>query len=107
MFKPLHNYVLLERIEEENEQKQVIAFSGLMFLAGFIIAGLNYRFSWIVLPNIVIIVALNYGLLASFIKLKRNEKVNYLHFIYFAATYTASTFVELVYTQNHPAPSYL
>ena len=43
--------------EKENEQKQVIAFSGLMFLAGFIIAGLNYRYSWIVLPNLVVIIS--------------------------------------------------
>lgn len=43
--------------ETENEQKQVIAFSGLMFLVGFIVAGLNYRFSFIILPNSVIIVA--------------------------------------------------
>ena len=43
--------------EKENEQKQVILFSGLMFLAGFIIAGLNYRYSWIVLPNIVVIIS--------------------------------------------------
>ena len=28
-----------------------------MFLAGFIIAGLNYRYSWIILPNSVVIVA--------------------------------------------------
>lgn len=43
--------------ETENEQKQVIAFSGLMFLVGFIVSGLNYRFSFIILPNSVIIVA--------------------------------------------------
>lgn len=43
--------------ETENDQKQVIAFSGLMFLVGFIVAGLNYRFSFIILPNSVIIVA--------------------------------------------------
>ena len=43
--------------EKENEQKEVIAFSGLMFLAGFIFAGLNYRYSWIVLPNIVVIIS--------------------------------------------------
>ena len=43
--------------EKEDEQKQVVKLSGLMFVIGFIIAGLNYRFSWIVLPNIVIIVA--------------------------------------------------
>ncbi|MBR0427787.1 MAG: isoprenylcysteine carboxylmethyltransferase family protein [Clostridia bacterium] len=43
--------------EKENEQKQVIAFSGLMFVSGFIVAGLNYRYSWIVIPNIVVIIA--------------------------------------------------
>ena len=43
--------------ENENEQKQVIAFSGLMFLVGFIIAGLNYKYNWILIPNIVVIVA--------------------------------------------------
>jgi len=36
--------------EEENEQKTVIVLSGIMFLAAFIAAGLNYRFGWIVLP---------------------------------------------------------
>lgn len=36
--------------EEEQEQKAVIALSGLMFLAAFIVAGLNFRFQWIVLP---------------------------------------------------------
>ena len=43
--------------EKESKQKQVIRYSGLMFLLGFIIAGLNYRFSWIMIPNIVIIIA--------------------------------------------------
>jgi len=43
--------------EKENEQKQVVKLSGLMFLVGFIIAGLNYRYSWIVLPNIVVIIS--------------------------------------------------
>ena len=42
--------------EKESEQKEVVALSGLMFLAGFIIAGLNYRFGWIQLPNIVVII---------------------------------------------------
>ena len=36
--------------EEETEQKEVIVLSGLMFLAAFIVAGLNFRFRWIVLP---------------------------------------------------------
>lgn len=36
--------------EEENEQKVVLLLSALMFLAAFIIAGLNFRFKWIDLP---------------------------------------------------------
>ena len=43
--------------ETENEQKQVIVFSGLMFLLGFIIAGLNYKYNWIVIPDIVVIIS--------------------------------------------------
>lgn len=47
----------LKAKETENEQKQVIVFSGLMFLFGFIIAGLNYRHNWIVIPNIAVIIS--------------------------------------------------
>ena len=36
--------------EEQSEQKTVIVLSGLMFLAAFIISGLNDRFGWIRLP---------------------------------------------------------
>ena len=43
--------------EKESEQKEVILLSDLMFIIGFIIAGLNYRFNWIILPNIVILIA--------------------------------------------------
>ena len=43
--------------EKENEQKWVLLFSGLMFIAGFIVAGLNYRYSWTVLPNAVTIIS--------------------------------------------------
>ena len=43
--------------EKENEQKEVIAFSGLMFLAGFIISGLNYRYCWIMVPDSVVIIS--------------------------------------------------
>ena len=42
--------------EKEGEQRVVVLLSGLMFLSGFIIAGLNFRFNWIVLPNIVVII---------------------------------------------------
>ncbi len=37
--------------ETEGEQRQVIACSGVMFIAAFIAAGLNFRFRWIVLPD--------------------------------------------------------
>ena len=36
--------------EEQKEQKEVVALSGIMFLAAFIVAGLNFRFGWITLP---------------------------------------------------------
>lgn len=39
--------------EEQTEQKTVILLSGLMFLAAFVAAGLNFRFGWIVLPGAV------------------------------------------------------
>jgi len=40
-------YLLERRLdmkEKQSEQKTVIALSGIMFLAGFIVAGLDYRF---------------------------------------------------------------
>ena len=40
----------LDAREEQSEQKTIIALSGLVFLATFVIAGLNYRFSWMVMP---------------------------------------------------------
>ena len=40
--------------ENESEQKTVILLSGIMFFAGFVLCGLNYRFSWTVLPKWVI-----------------------------------------------------
>ena len=43
--------------ERENDQKWVLLFSGLMFIAGFIVAGLNYRYKWIEMPNIVVIIS--------------------------------------------------
>ena len=43
--------------EKEGEQKQVILLSGLMFISGFIIAGLNYRYKWIEIPSLVTIIS--------------------------------------------------
>jgi len=39
--------------EKEDEQKAVVMLSGIMFTTSFIVAGLNNRFEWFVLPNIV------------------------------------------------------
>ena len=36
--------------EKETEQREVIALSGLMFLAAFILAGLSFRLGWLMLP---------------------------------------------------------
>lgn len=43
--------------EKQGKQKQVILFSAVMFLFGFITAGLNYRYKWIELPNIVVVIS--------------------------------------------------
>ena len=37
--------------EKESEQKVVVALSGLMFIASFILAGLDFRFGWTSLPD--------------------------------------------------------
>ncbi|MBC6713262.1 isoprenylcysteine carboxylmethyltransferase family protein [Treponema sp. Marseille-Q3903] len=37
--------------EEQAEQRLVIKLTGLMFLLGFILAGLNFRFGWIIMPD--------------------------------------------------------
>ena len=40
--------------EKVNEQKWVVALSGIMFVAAFVVAGLNFRYSWHSLPDYVI-----------------------------------------------------
>ncbi len=47
----------LKAKESESEQKSVVALSGIMFVAAFVVAGLNFRCSWIVLPSWVAYVA--------------------------------------------------
>lgn len=50
----IKNPLLLQRRlnakEKEHEQRLVVKISGLMFLIGFTVAGLGYRFGWYVLP---------------------------------------------------------
>lgn len=59
--------------EEETEQKQVIAWSGLMFLAAFIAAGLNFRFGWVTMPRwlvwaAAVVFLLAYGMYAEVLR---------------------------------------
>ena len=63
----------LDAREAQPEQRAVIALSGLMFLAAFIVAGLNFRFGWIVLPDWVsyvsaVVFLLAYGLYAEVLR---------------------------------------
>ena len=37
--------------EQQGEQKEVVLGSGLMFIAAFVLAGLNFRFGWLRLPD--------------------------------------------------------
>lgn len=85
--------LLKERLdvkEKENEQKTVIILSGLMFMIGFVLAGLNYKYKWFIIPNTIVIISsclfiLSYILYAEVlrentflsrtIKVQKNQKV--------------------------------
>ena len=54
----------LDAREKESEQKTVVALSGLLFIASFAVAGLNWRFQWWVLPNWTVWVAAGLFLLS-------------------------------------------
>ena len=47
----------LDAKEKQGKQKGVLAFSGLMFVVGFVVAGLDYRFRWSVMPPWVTVTA--------------------------------------------------
>ena len=60
----------LDAKEKQGKQKGVVAVSGLMFIAGFVVAGLDFRFGWSRMPLWVTIVAsviflLDYALYAE------------------------------------------
>ena len=76
--------------EKDKSQRAVVALSGLLFIAGFIVAGLDFRFGWSVVPSWVIVVAsvvlvLSYALygevmrenayLSRTIEVQENQKV--------------------------------
>ena len=63
----------LKAKESEGEQRTVIALSGLMFLLSFILAGLNFRSDWMMLPRWVSLAAagvflLGYGLFGEVLR---------------------------------------
>ena len=43
--------------EKENTQKGVVAVSGLLFVMGFVVAGLDFRFGWSSVPTAAVIIA--------------------------------------------------
>lgn len=53
-------YLLRKRLnakEKDSEQKAVVAISGCLFIIAFIVAGLNWRFQWLLLPDWVVYAA--------------------------------------------------
>jgi len=80
----------LDSKEKDKEQQMVIKLSGLMFIVGFVLAGLDFRFGWVSLPKwvsyvssiIFILAYVMYGEvlrenthLARTIKVEDNQKV--------------------------------
>lgn len=74
----------LDAKEKQGDQKGVVAVSGLMFVAGFVVAGLDHRFGWSRMPLAVTVAAsvlflAAYGLYAEVLRenayLSRTVKV--------------------------------
>lgn len=80
----------LQSKEKETAQKEVILLSLFVFVGGFVIAALDYRFQWSVLPNWLVIIAsvvlvISYGLyvevmrenayLSRTVEIQENQKV--------------------------------
>lgn len=99
--------------EKESTQKGVIAFSGIIFTVGFIVAGLDFRFCWSSVPKAVVAVAsmlflVAYGLYAEVIRenaylsrtveIQENQKVidTGLYSIVRHPMYSATTLLYLV-----------
>lgn len=60
----------LDAKEKQATQKGVVAFAGLMFIAGFLVAGLDFRFGWSQMPTWIVVTAsvlflVAYGLYAE------------------------------------------
>ena len=65
----------LDAKEKQKEQGLVIKLSGLMFIVGFIVAGLDYRYNWLQLPKLGVYIAVGlflFGYIMWGIVLKQN-----------------------------------
>lgn len=102
----------LDAKEKEKKQSIIIKLSGLMFIVGFIVAGLDFRFEWVILPEwityiFIIIFLLSYlmwgivlkqnAYLSRTIKVTQNQKVidSGLYSVIRHPMYTASLFLFL------------
>lgn len=102
----------LDAKEDEQDQQLVVKMSGLLFVLAFVLAGLNWRFQWIVLPSWIIWSAVAVFLLAYVmyaevlrenaylsrtIKVQENQKVidSGLYAVVRHPMYTASIFMFL------------
>ena len=54
----------LDAKEKEKEQSLVVKLSGLMFVCGFVLAGLDYRFNWLSFPEVLTYIGVFFFLLA-------------------------------------------
>ena len=43
--------------EKESDQGILLMVCGVMFICGFVVSGLNYRFEWIILPKMIVFIA--------------------------------------------------
>lgn len=65
----------LDAKEKQKEQGLVIKLSGLMFIIGFIVAGLDYRYNWLQLPRVGVYIAVGlflFGYIMWGVVLKQN-----------------------------------
>ena len=61
----------LDAKEKVNEQKWVVALSGIMFIAAFVVAGLNFRYSYLIYAEVM----RENAFLSRTIEIQENQKV--------------------------------
>ena len=64
--------------EKENDQKIVVAVSGLLFIISFVTAGLNWRFSWWLLPDRAVWIAAVFFILSYILYVEVLRENEYL-----------------------------